>query len=92
VAGAKVRFDPRARKHPIQAVELTGGKRLENRGTYTIAVDDFLSAGGDGYTMLTGLTGEPSGMLDVEGLITYLRRLPQPVTVRDEIGFSSSRR
>jgi 5'-nucleotidase len=92
VAGAKVRYDPRARKHRVRSVELTGGKKLENRGTYTLAVDDFLSAGGDGYTMLVGLTGEPSGMLDVEGLITYLRRLPQPVTVRDEVGFSSSRR
>jgi 2',3'-cyclic-nucleotide 2'-phosphodiesterase (5'-nucleotidase family) len=92
VAGAKVRYDPRARKHRIQSVELTGGKRLENRGTYTLAVDDFLSTGGDGYTMLAGLSGEPGGLLDVEGLITYLRRLPQPVTVQDEVGFSSSRR
>jgi 2',3'-cyclic-nucleotide 2'-phosphodiesterase/3'-nucleotidase/5'-nucleotidase len=92
VAGAKVRYDPRARKHPIQSVELTGGKLLEKRGTYTLAVDDFLSAGGDGYTMLLGLSGEPSGLLDVEGLIRYLRRLPQPVTVQDEVGFSSSRR
>jgi 5'-nucleotidase len=92
VAGAKVLYDPRARKNRVKSVELTGGKKLENRGTYTLAVDDFLSAGGDGYTMLTGLTGDPTGMLDVEGLIAYLRRLPQPVTVRDEVGFISSRR
>jgi 2',3'-cyclic-nucleotide 2'-phosphodiesterase/3'-nucleotidase/5'-nucleotidase len=92
VAGAKVRYDPRARKNRVQSVELIGGKKLENKGTYTLAVDDFLSAGGDGYTMLLGLTPEPSGLLDIEGLITYLRRLPQPVTVQDEVGFNSTRR
>jgi 2',3'-cyclic-nucleotide 2'-phosphodiesterase (5'-nucleotidase family) len=92
VAGVKVGYDPRARKRRLRSVELTGGKQLRNDGVYTLAVDDFLSAGGDGYTMLAGLTGEPSGMLDVEGLITYLRRLPQPVTVKAEVGFESSRR
>jgi 2',3'-cyclic-nucleotide 2'-phosphodiesterase (5'-nucleotidase family) len=90
-AGVKVQYDPRSRKRRVRQVELAGGKKLEPKGTYTLAVDDFLSAGGDGYTMLVGLSGEPGGMLDVEGLITYLRRLPQPVTVQNEAGFSSSR-
>jgi 2',3'-cyclic-nucleotide 2'-phosphodiesterase/3'-nucleotidase/5'-nucleotidase len=92
VAGVKVRYDPRARKRRVQSVELLGGRQLRTGATYTLAVDDFLAAGGDGYTMLLGLPAEPGGMLDVEGLITYLRRLPQPVTVQDQAGFSSSRR
>jgi len=92
VAGVKVRYDPRARKSRVRSVELLGGRKLRTDATYTLAVDDFLSAGGDGYTMLAGLPAEPGGMLDVEGLITYLRRLPQPVTVQDEAGFSSTRR
>ena len=29
---------------------------------------------------------------DIEGLIAYLRRLPQPVTVKNQVGFSSTRR
>jgi 2',3'-cyclic-nucleotide 2'-phosphodiesterase (5'-nucleotidase family) len=76
----------------VQSVELLGDRKLRTDATYTLAVDDFLSAGGDGYTMLVGLPAEPGGLLDVEGLITYLRRLPQPVTVQDEAGFSSTRR
>jgi 2',3'-cyclic-nucleotide 2'-phosphodiesterase (5'-nucleotidase family) len=92
VAGVKVRYDPRARKRRVQGVELLGDRKLRANATYTLAVDDFLSTGGDGYTMLVGLPAEPGGMLDVEGLIAYLRRLPQPVTVQDEAGFSSTRR
>jgi 5'-nucleotidase len=92
VAGVKVRYDPRASKRRVRSMELSGGRKLRTDATYTLAVDDFLSAGGDGYTMLLGLPAEPGGMLDVEGLITYLRRLPQPVTFRDQPGFSSTRR
>jgi 2',3'-cyclic-nucleotide 2'-phosphodiesterase/3'-nucleotidase/5'-nucleotidase len=92
VAGVKVRYDPRARKRRIQSVELLGNRKLRAAATYTLAVDDFLSGGGDGYAMLVGLPAEPAGMLDIEGLITYLRRLPQPVTFQDEAGFRSTRR
>jgi 2',3'-cyclic-nucleotide 2'-phosphodiesterase / 3'-nucleotidase / 5'-nucleotidase len=92
VAGVKVRYDPRGRKSRLRSVELTGSRKLRTDATYTLAVDDFLSGGGDGYSMLVGLPAEPGGMLDVEGLIAYLRRLPQPVTVEDEAGFSSTRR
>ena len=91
VAGVKVRYNPRARKRRIQSVQL-GDRKLRADATYTLAVDDLLSAGGGGYTMLIGLPAEPGGMLDVEGLITYLRRLPQPLTFQGEVGFSSSRR
>jgi 2',3'-cyclic-nucleotide 2'-phosphodiesterase / 3'-nucleotidase / 5'-nucleotidase len=92
VAGAKVRYDPGGGKSRVQSVELTGGRKLRSDATYTLAVDDFLSGGGGGYSMLVGLPTEPGGMLDVEGLIIYLRRLPQPVTVKDQAGFSSTRR
>jgi hypothetical protein len=35
---------------------------------------------------------EPGGMLDVDGLITYLRRLPQPVVAPGGYGFIPNRR
>ncbi|MFL5402909.1 MAG: 5'-nucleotidase C-terminal domain-containing protein [Gemmatimonadales bacterium] len=93
VAGLRVRYDPRRRQHRrIQSVELLGGRKLRRDAMYTLAVDDFLSTGGHGYTMLTGLRAEPGGTLEVEALITYLRRLPQPVTFSDEPGFISTRR
>jgi 2',3'-cyclic-nucleotide 2'-phosphodiesterase / 3'-nucleotidase / 5'-nucleotidase len=93
VSGAVVRYDPRrpARKR-VKEVEFKGGRKLQGDATYTLAVDDFLAAGGDGYTMLMGRPTEPAGMLDVDGLIAYLKRLPQPVEVTGVTGFFSTRR
>jgi 2',3'-cyclic-nucleotide 2'-phosphodiesterase / 3'-nucleotidase / 5'-nucleotidase len=93
VAGVRVYYDPRrpAGKR-VQRVQLPDGRKLQPGATYTLAVDDLVAAGGEGYTMLMGLPMEPGGMLDVDGLITYLRRLPQPVAASGGPGFISTRR
>jgi 5'-nucleotidase len=92
LAGAKVLYDPRrpAGKR-VRRVELPDGRPLRSDAMYTLAVDDFVAAGGEGYTMLLGLPAIPAGMLDVNGLITYLRRLPQPVVAPPGAGFISTR-
>jgi 2',3'-cyclic-nucleotide 2'-phosphodiesterase (5'-nucleotidase family) len=93
VAGVKVRYDPR--RPPGQrarSIELQDGGKLRPDQTYTLAVDDFLAGGGEGYTMLAGLPTEPGGTMDVEALKTYLRRLPQPVQVTADAGLVSTRR
>ena len=91
VAGVTIRYNPGRKKQRIQSVELTGQRKFASKSTYTLATDEFLSAGGDGYTMLSTFPAEPGGMLDIEGLITYLRRLRQPVTVGKETGFVANR-
>jgi 2',3'-cyclic-nucleotide 2'-phosphodiesterase (5'-nucleotidase family) len=92
VAGAKVRYDPRRPAgRRIRGVEVGRGRKLQSDAEYTLAIDDFLAAGGDGYAMLTGLRSEPGAMLDVEGVATYLRRLPQPVNFVGRVGFVSTR-
>jgi hypothetical protein len=42
--------------------------------------------------MLVGLPAEQGALLDVDGVITYLRRLPQPADVTVNPGFVSTRR
>lgn len=93
VSGATVSYDPRRplRKR-VRGVELQGGRKLRPNGTYTLAVDDFVASGGEGYAMLAGLPAEPGGMLDVDGLMTYVKRLPQPADITLETGFTSTRR
>lgn len=93
VSGAKVSYDPRRplRKR-VQRVELQGGRKLRPNETYTLALDDFLTVGGEGYNMLIGLPTKPGGMLDLDGLMTYLRRLPQPIEAPMVTGFTSTRR
>jgi 5'-nucleotidase len=93
VSGAVVRYDPRSpvRKR-VKQVEFKGGRKLQDNASYSLAVDDFAAAGGDGYTMLIGRPAEPAAMLDVDGLITYLKRLPQPVEVSGVTGFFPTRK
>ncbi|HKH82296.1 MAG TPA: 5'-nucleotidase C-terminal domain-containing protein [Gemmatimonadales bacterium] len=91
VSGVSVRYDPRRRAgRRIQSVELQRGQKLQSGRTYTLAVDDLLASGGGGYLMLSGLPSEPGGG-DLDGLVAYLRRLPQPVEVSVPIGFQSTR-
>jgi len=92
LAGATVRYDPRRPAgRRIRGIEVGRGRKLEPNADYTLAIDDFLAAGGEGYAMLAGLPSEPGAMLDVEGVVTYLRRLPQPVEFVGRAGFVSTR-
>ena len=91
IAGATVRFDPRRRAgRRIQSVELQRGHKLQSNATYTLAVDDFLASGGAGYLMLARLPAEPAGG-DIDAVVAYLRRLPQPVEVTIKPAFQSTR-
>jgi 2',3'-cyclic-nucleotide 2'-phosphodiesterase/3'-nucleotidase/5'-nucleotidase len=92
LAGATVRYDPRRPAgRRIRRVEVARGGKLQPDAEYTLAIDDFLASGGEGYAMLAGLPSEPGGMLDLEGVVTYLRRLPQPVQFLGRAGFISTR-
>lgn len=92
IAGAVVHYDPRRRPgQRVRRVEVQG-RSMRRDATYTLAVDDFLAGGGDAYDMLNGLPSEPGGILDVDAVIAYLRRLPQPVEITLRPGFVSDRR
>jgi 5'-nucleotidase len=92
ISGAVVRYDPRRSPgRRVRSVELQR-RPLRRDARYTVAVDDFLAGGGDGYDMLVGRPAEPGGILDVDAVMTYLRRLPQPVAVTAGPGFVSTRR
>lgn len=87
-------YDPtQPAKHRVKEISI-GGEPLDENKTYTIALLDFQTAGGDGYTMLTGLkiVGEfgtcdevladyinQVGMKGYElGRITRLKEVPVP--------------
>src|SRR6185437_6026859 len=92
VAGALVRYDPsRPAGKRIQAITLQGGRKLDARARYRVSLPDYLARGGDGYARLAALSAAPSGVLDVDALRDFLRRLPQPVEVAPGSGFVSTR-
>src|SRR4026208_2156031 len=66
--GAALRPDPRRPAgRRIRSVEVGRGRKLQANAEYTLAVDDFLASGGDGYALLAGLPFEPGTMLAGEG-------------------------
>lgn len=85
VSGLVVWYDPgRPPGRRLVRVQLADGADLDDRRTYTLAVSDFLAAGGSGYTMLRGAPAEDAGVTDLDALVRYLAALPQPVRAPDE--------
>lgn len=93
LAGAQVRYDPRAAAgRRVRGVTLTGGRKLRADAEYTLATDEATAAGAVGLGALAGVGYQREGLLDVEAVAAFLRRLPQPVEVSQPAGFVSTRR
>jgi 2',3'-cyclic-nucleotide 2'-phosphodiesterase (5'-nucleotidase family) len=93
LAGARVRYDPRAKAgRRVKEITFTGGRKLEPGRSYTLATDMPTTAGAGGFTLLSGRPAVRVGLLDAEAVAAYLRRLPQPVEVEASAAFLSTRR
>ena len=80
ISGATVRVNaaaPEGRR--VVGVTLAGGRAVDDSAWYTLSVPDFVAAGGSGYAMLRGAPAENSGVVDLDALSDWLRKLPQPV-------------
>ena len=78
VSGLKVSWDT-TRPFPNQLVSatLTNGQSLQDATRYTVAANDFMTAGGDGLVELTqGTSVEDTGMLLRDAVTSYLKKHP----------------
>ena len=92
LAGAQVRYDPRAAPGKrVRGVMLQGGRKLRATGEYSLATDAATAAGAGGLTPLATLSSERAGLIDVEAVAALLRRLPQPVEGSRAVAFVSTR-
>jgi len=88
VAGLTVWYDPsNAAGRRIEKLRLANGKGVDDDQTYSLAVSDFLAAGGSGYTMLVGVPSAEVGVTDLDALIQYLAVLRQPISAPDDRRF-----
>ena len=74
----------------VTSVTLADGRALLDTATYTLAVPDFMAAGGSGYAMLR-VPAENTGIVDLDALVEYLRGLPQPVRPPDDVRVDAGR-
>ncbi len=85
VSGIAVRVNPAGPPgQRVTAVSLADGRPLDDSARYTLAVPDFMAAGGSGYAMLR-LPSENTGVVDLDALVAWLRSLPQPVRAPAEV-------
>src|SRR5579884_3595676 len=85
VSGLALWYDPgRPPGRRIVRIRLADGAELDDGRTYTLAVSDFLAAGGSGYAMFRGAPAEDAGVTDLDALVGYLAALPQPVRAPEE--------
>lgn len=54
------------------------GNTLDLTATYRVAVNSFIAAGGDNFTVLTEGTNRVIGPVDLDALVAYVPTLPQP--------------
>ena len=80
VSGLEVWYDPGKRAgRRVTKLTLADGRGVDDGRTYTVAVSDFLAAGGSGFTMLRGLPADDAGLVDLDALIRYLSEVRSPV-------------
>lgn len=58
------------------------GIPIDPAAEYTVAVNSFLAGGGDGFNVLTTGTNRAAGPVDLDALIAYIRKLPQPFSAQ----------
>lgn len=79
VAGIQFRIDPTAPAGSRVKDAMVGGKALDEKAQYNIAINDFMAAGGDDYTMFVGkpTLGEYPGLDEV--VVSFLKKSPDYV-------------
>ncbi len=88
VSGVEVWYDPEhSAGKRVTRTRLTSGKEIDGGSTYTLAVPDFLAAGGSGYAMLVGAPTQDLNILDLDLLIDYLGVLRTPVEAPGDVRF-----
>jgi 5'-nucleotidase len=92
IAGLRVRYDAsRPAGKRVRDVRLLDGSSIKDGRVYTLAAQDYLASGQDGFTALEGQEQERSTFKDIDAVVLYLRRLPQPIRPPDDARFLPGR-
>jgi 2',3'-cyclic-nucleotide 2'-phosphodiesterase (5'-nucleotidase family) len=81
VSGLTIVYDSTAAPGSrLRAITMANGAPLDTAAQYRVILNDFSALGGEGLGFTSGaIRSEPLGIIDLDALIAYLRKVPQPV-------------
>ena len=87
VSGLTMTYDSTAAAGArLGTVTMANGAPLDTAAQYRVILNDFMALGGEGLGFTTGaLRTETLSIVDLDALIAYLRRQPQPVRAPNEV-------
>jgi 2',3'-cyclic-nucleotide 2'-phosphodiesterase (5'-nucleotidase family) len=87
VSGLTMTYDSTAAAGArLGTVTLVNGTPLDTAAQYRVILNDFTALGGEGLGFTSGaVRTEPLSVVDLDALIAYLRKQPQPVRAPAEI-------
>ena len=87
VSGLTMTYDSTAAPGSrLGRVTLVSGAPLDTTAQYRVILNDFMALGGEGLGFTSGaIRTEPLSVVDLDALIAYLRKLPQPVRAPAEV-------
>jgi 5'-nucleotidase len=65
----------------IVEVRGAGGTPIDRNRTYTVTMNNFLSDGGDAFSVFIEAKNKVGGRVDLDVLIDYIQRQPQPLPI-----------
>ncbi len=80
VSGLTYEWDPAAPPDDRVVCVCANGSPIDRGKTYTVAVNSFLAAGGDAFTIFTSGADTRVGPIDLDALVSYIKQLDQPFT------------
>ena len=87
VSGLTMTYDSTAAVgNRVRRVTMANGSPLDTSAQYRVILNDFMALGGEGLGFTTGASRtEPLSIVDLDALIAYLRKQPQPVRAPAEV-------
>jgi 2',3'-cyclic-nucleotide 2'-phosphodiesterase (5'-nucleotidase family) len=70
----------------VRRVTMLNGAPIDTAAQYRVILNDFMALGGEGLGFTSGaIRTEPLSIVDIDALIAYLHKLPQPVRAPSEV-------
>jgi 2',3'-cyclic-nucleotide 2'-phosphodiesterase (5'-nucleotidase family) len=93
VSGLSMAYDSSATPGAkLSNVTMTSGAPLDSTARYRVILNDFMALGGEGLGFTRGaIRTEPLSIIDLDALIAYLRKQPQPVRAPAEVRIAPRR-